>query len=75
MKCFAFIKFCSDTFAFFSIYDFHTFSIPNVHFGQIQYFFKVLKTNFEIQYFFNTFNTVWEPCLANKGVTMPWQKM
>jgi len=21
-----------------------------------------LKTNFEIQYFFNTFNTAWEPC-------------
>ena len=28
---------------------FHTFSIFYVHFGQIQYFF-------------NTFNTAWEPC-------------
>ena len=27
------------------------------------YFFKVLKMNFEMQYFFNTFNTAWEPCL------------
>jgi len=27
--------------------------------GKIQYFFKVLKTNFEIQYFLNT---AWEPC-------------
>jgi len=26
-------------------------------------FFKVLNTNFEIQYFFNTFDTAWEPCL------------
>jgi len=31
-------------------YYFNTF----VHFGQIQYFFKVLKTDFTIQYFFNT---------------------
>jgi len=29
---------------------FHTFSIFYVHFGQFQYFFKVLKTNFTIQY-------------------------
>jgi len=33
------------------IWNFHTFSIPNVHFGQIQYFYKVLKSNFTIQYF------------------------
>jgi len=46
----------------FSIWNFNTFSIPKGHFGQIQYFFKVLKTDFEIQYFFNTFNTAWEPC-------------
>jgi len=45
----------------FSICNFHTFSIPRGHFGQIEYFFKVLKTNYEIQYFFNTFNTAWEP--------------
>ena len=32
--------------------------MPNVHFGQIQYFAKVLKNDFEIQYFFNT---AWEP--------------
>jgi len=31
-------------------------------FGQIQYFFKILNTDFEIQYFSNTFNTAWEPC-------------
>jgi len=27
----------------------HTFSILYVHFGQFQYFFKVLKTDFTIQ--------------------------
>ena len=27
------------------------FSIPSVHFVQTQYFFKVLKTDFTIQYF------------------------
>jgi len=27
------------------------FSIPYAHFDQIQYFFKVLKTDFTIQYF------------------------
>ena len=32
-----------------------------VHFGQIQYFFKVLKTYFILQYIFSTSNTVWEP--------------
>jgi len=32
-------------------------SILYVHFGQIQYFFKVLKTYFIIQYFFKT---AWE---------------
>ena len=35
----------------FSIRNFHTFSIPKGHFGQIQHFFKVLKTDFKIQYF------------------------
>ena len=55
------VKFCSDTFYFVSIWNFHTFSILNVHFGPIQHFFKVLKTDFDIQYFFNTFNTTWEP--------------
>ena len=33
-------------------------NIPN----SIQYFFKVLKTNFEIRYFFNTFSITWELC-------------
>jgi len=33
-----------------------------VYFGQIQYFFKVLKSVFTIQYFFNAFNTACEPC-------------
>jgi len=42
---------------------FHTFSLIYLHFGQIQYFFKVLETCFTIQYFFNTFNTAWEPWL------------
>jgi len=32
-----------------------------VRFGQMQYFSKVLKTDFKIQYIFNTFNTAWEP--------------
>ena len=59
MKCFAF----SEILLGFLRFLFHTLSIANVHFGKIQYFFKVLKTNFEIQYFFNTFNTVWEPCI------------
>jgi len=27
-----------------------------------------LKTNFEIQYFFNTFNTAWEPCFDDIAV-------
>jgi len=27
--------------------NFHTFLIPNVYFDQIQYFFKVLKNNFQ----------------------------
>jgi len=36
----------------------HTFSILNV--GQIQYFFKVLKNDFTIQYFLKAFNIVWE---------------
>jgi len=31
--------------------EFPYFSILHVHFGQIQYFFKVLKTDFKIQYF------------------------
>ena len=35
-------------------------------FGLIQYFFKVLKTDFKIQYFFNTFNTAWEPCASDQ---------
>jgi len=35
------------------------------HFGQIQYFFKVLKTDSKIQYFFNTFNTAREPWKPN----------
>jgi len=52
----------TQTLLIFSIWNFHTFSMPNRHFGQIQYFFKVLKTDFEMQYFFNTFNTAWEPC-------------
>jgi len=34
--------------------------MPNVNFGQIQYFFKVLKIRLEIQYLFDTFNTMWE---------------
>ena len=46
------VKFCSDT----SDFYFHTFS--HVHFGQIQYFFKVLKINFEIQYFFYCVGTL-----------------
>jgi len=33
-----------------------------LHFGQIQYFFKVLKTDFTIQYFFNALNAMCEPC-------------
>jgi len=57
MKCFTFRKFCSDAPDFFSIFNFHTFLILNVQFGQVQYFLKVWKNNFEIQYFFNTFNT------------------
>jgi len=48
------------TFLIFSIWNFHAFSIHNGHFGQIQYFSKVLKADFEIQYFFNT---AWEPCI------------
>jgi len=59
MNCFAFSKFLLKYSDFFSIWNFNTFSILNVHLGQIQYLFKVLKTNFEIKYFFNT---VWEPC-------------
>jgi len=43
--------------------NFNTFSILNAYFGEFQYSFKVLKTDFEIQYFFNTFNTAWEPCI------------
>ena len=43
-------------------YFFNTF----VDFGQIQYYFKVLKTGFTIQYFFNSFSTVWEPCRLKK---------
>jgi len=31
----------------------------HIHFSQIQYFFKVLKTDFKLQYFFNTYNTMW----------------
>jgi len=42
------------------IRNIHTFSLFYVHFGQIQYFFKVFKTNLTNQYFFNTSNTVWE---------------
>ena len=42
------------------IRNIHTFSLFYAHFGQIQYFFKVLKTNFTNQYFFDTSNTVWE---------------
>jgi len=44
---------------------FHTFSILDVNFGKIQYFSKVLKTDFQIQYILNTFNTAWEPCFQN----------
>jgi len=33
------------------IWNFGTFSIFYVHFGQIQHFFKVLKSDFTIQYF------------------------
>jgi len=57
-KCFALGKILLRYSRFLFRLHFHTFSTPNVHFGQIQYFFKVLKTNFEIQYFFNT---AWEP--------------
>jgi len=64
------VKFRSDTSDFFSIYNFHTFSIPDVHFGKIQYFFKVLTTNFEIQYSFNIFNTAWEPWLRGNRTKM-----
>jgi len=35
-------------------YNFHTFWILYVHFGQIQYFFKVLKSDFTIQYHVGT---------------------
>jgi len=45
------VKFCSDTSDFFFIKNFHTFAILNVDFGQIQYFFKVLKSDFETQHF------------------------
>jgi len=38
-------------FDFFPFQNFHTFSIFYAHFDQIQNFFKVLKTDFEIQYF------------------------
>jgi len=50
------------------------FSIPNAHFSKIQYLFKVLKTNFESQYFFNTFNAAWEPCEMNCRRCYPWWK-
>ena len=41
----------------FCFQNFHTFSMLFVHFGQIHYFFKVLKTEFTIQYFV-TFKTI-----------------
>jgi len=39
------------------LYIFNTY----VHFGQIKYFFKDLKNNFTIPYFFSTYNAAWEP--------------
>jgi len=42
----------------------------NVHFGQIQYFFKVLKTSFEIQYFFNNFRAPWEHCFFRWNISV-----
>jgi len=53
-KCFAFGKIMLRSLRFLFHLEFYTFSISNGYFGQIQYFFKVLKTNFEIKYFFNT---------------------
>ena len=38
-----------------------------MHFDQIQYFFKVFKTDFTIQ---NFFSTVWDLCLTLE-VTQP----
>jgi len=62
MNCFVFSKILLGYFKFLFHLEFpYFFNTFNVHFGQIQYFFKVLKTDFEILYFFNTFNTAWEP--------------
>jgi len=51
----------------FSMLNFHTFSMLYMHFDQIQYFFKVFKTDFTIQ---NFFSTVWDLCLTLE-VTQP----
>jgi len=37
------------------LWNFRAFSISYVYFGQIQYFFKALKNDFTIQYFFNKY--------------------
>jgi len=48
------------TLMIFSIWNFVFFCRDIL--AKIQYFLKVLQTDCEIQYFFNTFNTAWEPC-------------
>ena len=48
------------------IWNLHILSILYVHFGQIQCFFKVSKSDFTIQHFLNTFNTAWNLWLMLK---------
>jgi len=62
----------------FSKITFHTFSIPDVNFGKIQYLFKVWITNFEIHYFQYRMGTLKFVCgvmcndLCSNGNMLEW---
>jgi len=73
MKCFSFSEILLGYLRFLFHSELPYFSIPNVRFGKIQNFFKVFKTNFEIQYFSNTFNIAWEPCVMNTSTQAVFQ--
>ena len=57
------VKFCSDTWNFFSIWNSHTFAILHACFGQFQYFFQDLENLFLNSIFFQYFQyrvgTLW----------------
>ena len=62
MNCFVFSKILLRYLRFLFYLEFSILFQYLIHFGQIQYFFKVLKTNFEIQYFQYNMGTLYNLC-------------